>query len=301
MRIVTLLPAATEMICALGLEEALVGRSHECDTPPSITNRPVVTSCELDDKCSSGQIDTAVRSLAQAGRPLYGVDAERLRGLRPDLVVAQELCDVCAVTPAQVQEAVQGLDPEPAVLRLEPGLLADVLRDIERLGEATGRHARARACREELEQRLDVIQRAATPHRPRVLFLEWLDPAFGAGHWNPELIRRAGGQDVLDTPPGEHSRVIDEATLDAVQPDLVFVAACGFTAERSRREWDALPDDHAVRRMYERSQARLVFADGNAYFNRPGPRLVDSLELLVEAVRQSVPPSILHTSLEDSR
>ncbi|MEM1027320.1 MAG: ABC transporter substrate-binding protein [Planctomycetota bacterium] len=296
MRIVSLLPAATEMVCALGLENSLVGRSHECDTPASITKLPVVTGAEIDDRPNSAEIDRLVREYARLGRPLYHINAELLRRLRPNLVVTQELCDVCAITPGQVDAAIRGLKPRPDVLRLGPGGLDDVLADFIRLGRATGRVDQANACRQALEKRLAELT-VDTPlsSRPKVLFLEWLDPAFGAGHWNPELIERAGGQSVLDVRPGDHSRTIDDRTLESVHPDLMFVAACGFTAERARREWDALPPDHPVQRVYQRSGARLHFADGNAYFNRPGPRLVESLEILAAAIAatesRSVPKS----------
>ncbi|MEM6854416.1 MAG: ABC transporter substrate-binding protein [Planctomycetota bacterium] len=296
MRIVSLLPAATEMVCAVGLEDALVGRSHECDTPASITKLPVVTGAEIDDRPSSAEIDRLVRKYARLGRPLYHINAELLRRLRPDLIVTQELCDVCAITPGQVDAAIRDLEPRPDVLRLGPGGLDDVLDDFMRLGRATGRIDQANACRHALEKRLaDLTVDTPLSSRPKVLFLEWLDPAFGAGHWNPELIERAGGQSVLDARPGDHSRTIDDRTLECVHPDLMFVAACGFTAERARREWDALPPDHPVRRVHQRGDARLHFADGNAYFNRPGPRLVESLEILAAAIAatesRSVPKS----------
>ncbi|MEM9882093.1 MAG: ABC transporter substrate-binding protein [Planctomycetota bacterium] len=291
MRIVTLLPAATEMVHALGLGDALVGRSHECDTPASVGELPVVTRAEIDERLGSGEIDRLVREFARDGRPLYRIDDALLKRLRPDVIVTQELCDVCAITPGQVDEAIRGLEPRPRVVRLGPGGLADVLDDLTRLGGATGRVEQARDCRDKLERRIDAltVDPVRSP-RPRVLFLEWLDPAFGAGHWNPELIERAGGSNVLDVRPGDHSRTIDDNTLDRVCPELIFVAACGFTAERARREWDALADDHPVRRVHRRSGARLHFADGNAYFNRPGPRLVDSLEVLRAAVRPGAGP-----------
>ncbi|MEM6458575.1 MAG: ABC transporter substrate-binding protein [Planctomycetota bacterium] len=286
MRIVSLLPAATELVHALGLGDVLVGRSHECDTPVSVAELPVVTRAEIDERLSSGEIDRLVREFARDGRPLYRIDDALLKRLRPDVIVTQELCDVCAITPGQVDEAIRGLEPRPRVVRLGPGGLDDVLDDLVRLGRATGRVEQAEACRRRLERRIaELTVEASVSPRPRVLFLEWLDPAFGAGHWNPELIERAGGQSVLDVRPGDHSRTIDDDTLDRVCPELIFVAACGFTAERARREWDALDDDHPVRRVHRRSGARLHFADGNAYFNRPGPRLVDSLEVLAAAVR----------------
>ncbi|MEM1109166.1 MAG: ABC transporter substrate-binding protein [Planctomycetota bacterium] len=293
MRIVSLLPAATEIVCALGLEDALVGRSHECDTPASITGLPVVTGAEIDDRPSSAEIDRLVREYAHAGRPLYHIHEKLLRDLKPDLIVTQELCDVCAITPTQVDHAIQKIEPRPEVVRLGPGGLDDVLQDFIRLGDAAGRSGQAYACLQQLQKRIAELTVEPPPGslpepRPKVLFLEWLDPAFGAGHWNPELIERAGGHNVLDVRPGDHSRTIDDDTLDRVTPDLVFVAACGFTAERARQEWDALPVDHPVRRVHRRTNARLEFADGNAYFNRPGPRLVDSLEILRAAVNARI-------------
>ncbi len=285
MRIVSLLPAATEMVCALGLEGALVGRSHECDTPATITDRPVVSRAEIDHHPTSAEIDAAVRTFAHEGRPLYHLNAELIRSLRPDVVVTQELCDVCAITPTQVHAALLGVSPAPAVLRLGPGTLDDVLNDVMRLGQATGRMPQAQTHHDALARRLaDLTVSNTTAARPRVLFLEWLDPAFGAGHWNPELIERAGGRSVLDVRPGQHSRVISDDTLASVVPDLIFVAACGFDTARARREWSVLPPEHPVRHMHRRTGARLVFADGNAHFNRPGPRLIDSLAVLRSAV-----------------
>ena len=290
MRIVSLLPAATEMVCALELEDALVGRSHECDTPATITDRPVVSRAEIDDHPTSAEIDAAVRTFAQAGRPLYHLDEKLIRSLRPDLVVTQELCDVCAITPAQVDAALRGISPAPAVLRLGPGTLDDVFNDVIRLGQATDRVAQAQIHHDTLARRLDDLTVSdATAARPGVLFLEWLDPAFGAGHWNPELIERAGGRSVLEMQPNQHSQVIPDATLATVVPDLIFVAACGFDTARARHEWKALPFEHPVRAMHRRTGARLVFADGNAHFNRPGPRLIDSL-----AVRRSAVASCTH-------
>lgn len=285
MRIVSLLPAATEMVCALGLEDALVGRSHECDTPTTITNRPVVSRAEIDHHPTSAEIDAAVRTFAQEGRPLYHLNEALIRSLRPDVVVTQELCDVCAITPMQVDAALRGVSPAPTVLRLGPVTLDHVLNDVMRLGQATDRLAQAQIHRDTLARRLDDLTVSSLPAaRPRVLFLEWLDPAFGAGHWNPELIERAGGRSVLDVQPGQHSQVIPDATLATVVPDLIFVAACGFDTARARHEWETLPFEHPVRHMQRRTGARLVFADGNAHFNRPGPRLIDSLAVLRSAV-----------------
>ena len=287
MRIVSFVPAATEMVCALGLDDQLVGRSHECDFPASITDRPAVTHAHLSDQSPSGVIDAEVRERAAAGQPLYGIDAATLKALKPDLLLTQDLCDVCAIAPAQVEAALDPSAPRPRIMRLAPGGVDDVLQDLLRLGEMTQRTQAAADCVERLRQRLDAATAAtATPSpAPRVLFLEWLDPPFSAGHWNPELIRRAGAQSVLPVADGQRSGVIASETLEQLVTDLIFVAACGFGAPRARREWDALPPEHPLRALHTRTGARLVFADGNAHFNRPGPRLVDSMEYLRDAVR----------------
>jgi len=294
-RIVSLLPAATELVCAAGLQDRLVGRSHECDFPAAVIDRPAVTRAHLNDQAPSGVIDAEVRAWTAEGRPLYAVDGPMLRGLRPDLILTQDLCEVCAVAPAQVDSAVQSLDPYPRVLRLAPGGIEDVLRDLVRLGELAGRPEPATAAAARLRERFDRATDSrhdqATSAKPRVLFLEWLDPPFSAGHWNPELIRRAGARSVLPVTDGEKSRVIPPEALQPLTPDLIFVAACGLSPARARREWHALPAAHPLRALHRRIGARVVFADGHAHFNRPGPRLVDSLEFLREQLKRLTPPS----------
>ncbi len=286
MRIVSLVPAATELVYALGLDAQLVGRSHECDFPAGVQSLPPVTHAHLDDHRLSADIDADVRALAAAGQPLYGIDHAALHALNPTLLLTQDLCDVCAIAPAQVDAALEGLNPRPQIMRLAPGSVDDVLQDLIRLGDLTGRRTQAVDAVARLRRRLDAAtELPSEPNAaPRVLFVEWLAPPFTAGHWNPGLIRRAGAVSVLPVAEGARSRAITPDELAPLVPDLIFVAACGFDAARARREWDALSPGHPLRALHAHRKPHLVFADGNAHFNRPGPRLVDSLEVLRESV-----------------
>ena len=291
MRIVSLLPSATEIICALGLEDQLVGVTHECDHPASVASLPKVTRTLVPTDASSADIDRLVRERLAGGTALYSLDLETLERLAPDLIVTQALCDVCAVAEDEVRSAACALPNLPPVLNLEPETLDEVLTSIGDVAAAA--HVAPRGARviAELRARIErVTERAAraTTH-PRVALLEWLDPPFSPGHWNPELIRMAGGVDGLGR-AGQKSRTLAWSEVIAFQPEVVLISCCGFTAERAMQDvaiaervpgWDDLP---AVR------DARVFVTDGAAYFSRPGPRLVDSLELLAHVIDPRVHP-----------
>jgi len=283
-RIVSLLPSATEILCALGLADLLVAVTHECDYPSVALGKPQITRSRLTPDMSSGEIDAAVRSqLASDAHSLYTIDRDLLADLRPDLVVTQQLCTVCAVDMEDVLDAIRDLPHIPEVINLEPMSLSDVLGDIEMLGEATSHSPASRILVNSLEARIEQVREAAAQavDEPRVAFLEWVDPLFCGGHWNPELVRLAGGHDPLGQ-EGEPSQRIEWEQVAAFDPEVMVISCCGFSAERARQDLpllEALPgygDLPCVR------SGRIHVVDGSAYFSRPGPRLVDSLELLAD-------------------
>ena len=285
MRIVSLLPSATEIVCALGLGDRLVGVTHECDYPPPVRTLPKVTRTLIPTDATSAVIDGLVRDRLGAGSALYSLDEPMLARLRPDLIVTQALCDVCAVAEDEVRAAACRLPGGARVLNLEPETLDQVLACIGDVARAAGVAYRAAEVVEALRARVDaVVQRTrGASNRPRVALLEWLDPPFSTGHWNPELIRLAGGEDGLGR-EGARSVALRWEDVVAYRPEVVVIACCGFTAERTLQETPVLEgvagwaDVPAVR------DGRVYVADGAAYFSRPGPRLVDSLELLAHAI-----------------
>ncbi len=278
MRIVSLLPSATESLFALGLGGSLVAVTHECDFPPEATSLPIVTrsTLRLHDRDSSG-IEFAVAEAAAAGRSLYFVDTQAIQDLEPDLVVAQDVCRVCAVSADQVAVDLEGI----RMIRQHPHSLHDVLADIVALATACGADAAPLMSR--LGARIDAAAQNAHRLRPvRGVFLEWLDPPYPAGHWTPDLLALAGIEDPLSR-PGAPSVATSWADVAAARPELLVLAPCGFDHQRAQAEADLVRADiEAV------GADHVVVLDGSAYFNRPGPRLVDSLELLV-ANRNSTP------------
>jgi iron complex transport system substrate-binding protein len=273
-RIVSLLPSATESLFALGLGDRLVAVTHECDYPPQAQALPVVTrsTLRLQDR-NSGGIELAVAEAAGEGRSLYDVDTDAIRALEPDLVVAQDVCRVCAVSAEQVATGLEGIP----MIRQHPHSLEDVLADIEELGRAGG--ADPTPLMASLRERIDAVATAAGNMPPvRGVFLEWLDPPYRAGHWTPDLLAIAGIVDPMGK-AGVPSIPGTWADVAAARPELLIIAPCGFGRERAQREADLLSEQiEAV------GAKKVAVLDGSAYFNRPGPRLVDSLELLL-AVR----------------
>lgn len=275
MRIVSLVPSATEMLFALGLGGDVVGVTHECDYPPAAAELPQLTRTVLPPGLAAGEIDAAVKVLVAAGRPLYGLDEEKLADLAPDLIVTQAVCAVCAVSYEDVVAVAARLPSRPRVLQEDPSRLGEVLDDVTRLGEAVGLGERTAAVRAELERRLDAVRDAvADERRRRVLALEWLDPPFLGGHWIPEMIEIAGGEDVAG-PAGEKSPQVDWEDLRGLDPEVVVSMPCGWYLEESRAQ--ALR--HADR-LDALGAAQVFAVDGASTFSRPGPRLVEGVELL---------------------
>jgi len=281
-RVVSLLPAATEIVAALGAGAWLVGISHECDYPPEVTGLPRVTRTTLDPALPSGQIDTRVVAASRAGEPLVTLDVELLRRLAPDLIIGQSLCDVCAVGSHPVAQALPRLDPRPAVATLHAHTLDQVFDDMQRVGAALDLASDAEELVAGLRYRLRSIPRRDSPTPPRALVIEWTDPPYVAGHWVPELVAAAGGRDV-GAEPGAPSRARPWSELRGLAPDLVIVSLCGFDVPRARRE-TALVADADGRALLD---GRAVFLDGNAYTSRPGPRLIDAAEILGRVISES--------------
>jgi iron complex transport system substrate-binding protein len=275
-RVVSLLPSATEIAVALGLGEALVGRSHECDWPPEVAHLPALTATKIPKGMRSDKIDRTVKSIIESGLSAYTVDAERLRALRPDIILTQTQCAVCAVTPRDLEEALSDwTGTKPLLLSLAPDTLDDVWDDFAHVGEATGRDADPVVA--ELKARLAAIPCPA--ERPSVAAIEWIDPLMIAGNWIPELIGIAGGDPMLAT-PGQHSPFIEWEALRAADPDAIVAMPCGFQAPRTLEEMpllEALPGWAELRAV---RGDRVFVADGHHLYNRPGPRLVESAEAL---------------------
>ena len=292
-RTVSLLPAATEIVGALGLMDQLLAVAHECDYPEEANHKPRVTFCEIYGKgLPSDVIDRWVAGRMQSHGSLYTLDEAKLRELAPDLILTQRLCDVCAPSFDSVEAFARTLPSRPRVLNLEPKDLRGVLGCIEEVAVAMGHPARGAAVRRQLEQRIAAIVRRVEGQPPRSVFLmEWADPIFTSGHWNPELIHLAGGIPVLATAGADSVRVSWEDLRGAADPEVIVIACCGHGVERTKQDLpilEALPGWPAYRAVRER---RVHLADGSAYFSRPGPRIVESLDLLAEMIHPIRPAS----------
>lgn len=290
-RILSLLPGATELVVALGLGDRLVGISHECDYPSTVTTLPRVTRTTLNPEDSSLDIDEAVRAALADGRPLYALDATLLARLAPDLVITQALCELCAVADGQVERELRLLPVQPQRFNLEPRSLADLLSAVTALGELTGVPDRAAGLRHALSARIDTVRRRsqAVVTRPRVAFLEWIEPWFAGGHWNPELVTLAGGEPVVGV-AGEPSRTLSDAALAAAGPEVIFIAACGLPVARALEELESRRRSASWQTLRAVQTGRVYVTDGNAYYNRSGPRLVDSLEQLAHSLHPALHP-----------
>jgi iron complex transport system substrate-binding protein len=275
MRVASLVPSATEMLFALGLGESVVAVTHECDHPREARSLPQLTRTVLPSGLSAREIDTAVKATVGEGRALYELDEERLAEAAPDLIVTQAVCDVCAVSYEDVVEVAARLPSAPRVVQQDPSTLAEVLEDVIRLGEATGMEAQAHDLRGELEGRLATVRAAVGgAAQPRVVALEWLDPPYVGGHWVPEMISIAGGEDVAG-PPGLKSPEVQWGELAGLNPDVVIAMPCGWYVEESRAQavehWE---------RIATLGAGRVFAVDAASTFSRPGPRLIDGVELL---------------------
>jgi iron complex transport system substrate-binding protein len=283
-RVLSLLASATETICALGFEKQLVGRSHECDFPEFVKRLPVCTEPKFPTDGTSYQIDERVKAIVQEGLSIYRVDADKLRELRPDVIITQDHCQVCAVSLGDVEAALRDYTgTRPRVVSLYPNNLGDVWRDMHRIAEALGAPERGKELVLRLTRRMAPIAKTAEAlvGRPRVACLEWLDPLMAAGNWMPELVETAGGSGVLGM-AGEHSPLLSWTELLAADPNVLLVLPCGWDIARTLAEMPVLtqrPEWHTLKAV----RANHVYLlDGNQFFNRPGPRLAESLEILAE-------------------
>jgi iron complex transport system substrate-binding protein len=283
-RIASLLPSATEIVCALGLEESLVAVTHECDYPESVRTKPVVTRSVLDGNGSSGQIDRHIRELVHEGSSIYTLDADRLETLHPDVILTQELCEVCAVSYPVVEQAARRSSTATQLVSLEPQQLTDVFEHVRLVGRLADRQAEAELVVAALEDRIRQVHERvrSEPVRP-VVILEWIDPPFNAGHWTPGLVQMAGGRDLLGI-PGRPAHPIEWRAVIESHPEVLVVSACGLSLERSLAEADAVLSKSTG------LAGETWVVDGNAFFSRPGPRLVDSVEILA---------GILHPAMMD--
>jgi iron complex transport system substrate-binding protein len=285
-RIVSLLPAATEIVCVLGATDRLVGRSHECDFPPEIRGLPACTSAKLDSSASSGEIDRQVKNLLREAVSIYNVDNAKLKELQPDVIITQAQCEVCAVSLAEVETAMAGwLGRRPQIVSLSPNRLADVWEDIRRVASALGLPDGGRAVLAPLKNRVvNIIEKTCVlKHRPTVACVEWIEPLMAAGNWVPELVDLAGGANVAGE-AGKHSPWMNWETLQGLDPEIMVVMPCGFDIAKTRTEMAALIRQPGWSKLRAVKKRRVVLTDGNQYFNRPGPRLVESLEILTEII-----------------
>jgi iron complex transport system substrate-binding protein len=285
MRIASLVPSSTELLFALGLGDSVVAVTHECDYPPGAADRPHLTRSVVPEGLAAAEIDRAVRERTRAGQALYELDEPLLAELDVDLIVAQAVCAVCAVSYDDVVAAAGRLPTRPRVISLDPATLEDVLADVPRLAEAAGVDEAGRALLDDANGRIDAVRRAVTDApRPRVAAVEWLDPLFLGGHWVPQMIEIAGGEDVLGA-AGEKSRTAEWTELEAAAPELVVSMPCGYGTERAADE--TLGARHRLASL----GARVVAVDACAYFSRPGPRLVDGIELLAHVLHPNRVPA----------
>jgi iron complex transport system substrate-binding protein len=304
MRICSLLPSATEIVYALGLGDSVVGVSHECDYPAEAARKPSLLRPRVDPKAAPGEIDRQVAEIIARGESIYAVDAELLASLAPDLILTQDLCHVCAASPEDLATALTRLPKQPKVLALTPRCLDDVWDDVRRAGAATEHSSEAEALASELAARVAAVERKATAtvsldgsicsanngrgeRQPRVLCLEWLEPFYVGGHWVPEMVRKAGGVDVLGREREPSFQVTAEQIKEA-RPDVVVVMPCGCDAERTAREFRSMKIPEGWKSLPAVRDGRIYAVDANAYFSRPGPRLADGVELLAHLLHQDV-------------
>ncbi len=291
MRIISLLPSATEIICVLGLTEQLFGVTHECDFPALVKKLPKVTRTLIPADASSAEIDRLVREQLSTNPALYTLDVATLESLQPNLIVTQALCGVCAVAEDEVRAAARALPCNPSVVNLEPQTLSQVFEAIRQVAYAAGVEGKGDEVVGALVARIEAVV-AGGPRRerrPRVALLEWLDPPFSCGHWNPELVRLAGGVEGLGQ-EGKPSRTLRWEEVISWEPEVVMIACCGFSAERTLEDVALLQSISGWRGLPAVCLGKVYVADGSHYFNRPGPRLVDSLEILANAVDPDVHP-----------
>jgi iron complex transport system substrate-binding protein len=292
MRIASLLPSATEIVCILEAQADLVGVSHECDFPLGVEGLPVLTRARLGPVRSSKDIDREVREVLKDALAVYEIEIERLESARPDVIVTQDLCDVCAVSFDDVCSAVNKLARKDVrIVNLHPTVLADIWADIARVGQALGRDALAERVVTGLQERVSALaaRAARAPHKPTVLSIEWIAPVMIGGMWMPELMELAGAAP-LATKPGDHAPTLAMEQLAALDPEIVLVKPCGFSLARTLEELPVLRESLPWSSWRAVREGRVYVADGNAYFNRPGPRIVESLEILAACAHPELFP-----------
>ncbi len=293
MRIVSLLPSAAEIVCALGLRDELVGISHDCNWPPGLQNEKVIlTEAAVHSGMSSAEIDQVVKELIHNGLSVYQLDAEKLRELKPDLILPQELCGICAPSFAEVQKAAKILDAASKIVSLEPTCLDDILDNILLVGELTGREEQAHELVSKLQERIERV-RSRTEFlegRPRVLAIEWLEPLYVGGHWVPELIELAGGEPL--NPGGEPSYEITWEDVEIFDPEVIVLMPCGFSPERTLEEISLLTEHENWEELRAVKNDEVYVVHGSHYFNRPGPRIVIGLEILAKILHSELFPDI---------
>jgi len=292
MRVVTLIASATEIVCALGCRDRLVGRSHECDFPPDVRDLPALTEPKFPTDGTSYEIDQRVKAIVQEGTSVYRVFADQLAELEPDVIVTQDQCEVCAASLADVEKALCDWTGRPMrIVSLQPNGLADIWGDILKVAGALGIEAHGEALVSDLRQRMTAVQEQVTaqPKRPRVACIEWVDPLMAAGNWVPELVEMAGGENLFGE-AGKHAPWMNWDELATADPDVIVVLPCGYDIARSVQDMPILEAKPGWGDLRAVREGRVLIADGNQYFNRPGPRVAESLEIMAE---------ILHTGVVD--
>lgn len=289
MQICSLLPSATEILYALGLGDSVAGVTHECDFPPAATKKPALIHPRLNLDVSPAEMDRHVSEMIARGESIYTVDSDLLANIAPDLIVTQDLCHVCTVSPDDLGGSLARLSKRPRVLSLTPHTLADVWDDIRRVGDATHRRRDAQALTLAIEQKIGAIemQAARVTTRPRVLCLEWLDPFYVGGHWVPEMVARAGGEDVLGMAGKPSFKVTAEQTA-ASGAEIVLVMPCGYNVERAANEWRSFKIPESWRDLPAIRENRVFALDANSYFSRPGPRLADGVAILAHVLHPEI-------------
>jgi iron complex transport system substrate-binding protein len=291
-RIVTLLPSATEIVCALGFEDQLVGRSHECDFPASVVRIPALTEPKFNPEGTSAEIDRRVKKIVGDALSVYRVDAAKLRELRPDVIVTQSQCEVCAVSEREVEAAVaEWLGVRPNIVSLAPYALGDIFTDMQRVADSLDAQARGTELVERLRARITKIADKArgASERPSLATIEWIDPLMAGGNWMPTLVEMAGGVNLFGK-AGEHSPWMKFDDLAVKNPDVILISPCGFDMDRAAQDLPALTNRAEWARLKAVRERRVFMADGNQYFNRPGPRIAESLEILAEITH----PELFH-------
>jgi iron complex transport system substrate-binding protein len=289
MRIASLLPSATEILFALGFDKEIVGVSHECDFPARARAKPVVIHSRIPKGTPPAEIDRMVRDFVSRGESLYAVDVDLLQQLKPDLIVTQDLCHVCAASPDDLATALAHFDRRPEVLCLNPQDLGDVWRDVLWVGEETCRGPEAERLLERIGEKLASVENQVreTPERPRVAFLEWLQPFYVGGHWVPEMIAMAGGADVFGRVRTPSFRVTAEEVIEAA-PEVLVIAPCGYSSEQARDEYRSLPLPDAWQDIPAVRNGQVFALEANSYFSRPGPRLVTGLAILAKVFHPQI-------------